>query len=293
MLPPELIKKIKRIHIVSSRTVNTTMAGNYRSVFRGSGMEFEEVREYSPGDDVKSIDWKVSARMGKPYVKLYREERELVVMLLVDMSASGLFGTTDSLKREVFTEIASVLAFNAIRNNDKVGAVLFTRQVEKYIPPKKGSSHVWRVIKEILSFTPRDKQTDIGSAANFLAKVSRKKTVAFIISDFLADGFVNALKRARRRHELIGAVVSDPGDFVLPEAGLLTAEDLETGQRIFIDCSDRRTRGLYEEQQRTKYRRVLEQLRNAGLDYFEMSTDGSVADVMNGFFRRREKRLKW
>ena len=154
MLSPEIIKKIKKVHIRSARMVNTMMAGQYRSVFRGSGIEFEEVREYSPGDDVKSIDWKVSARMGRPYVKLYREERELVVMLLVDMSGSEGFGTTENLKKETAAEIASILAFNAIRNNDKVGAILFTDRVEKYIPPKKGSAHVWRVIKELFAFEP-------------------------------------------------------------------------------------------------------------------------------------------
>jgi len=182
MLPAELIKKIKKIHIRSGRIVNTMMAGQYKSVFRGSGIEFEEVREYTPGDEVKDIDWKVSARMGRPYVKRYCEERELVVMLLLDMSASGNFGTTDSLKNETAAQIASILAFSAIRNNDKVGAILFTDRVEKYIPPKKGSGHVWRVIKEFFAHTPQHKGTDIQNAIAYLGRVSRKRTISFINS---------------------------------------------------------------------------------------------------------------
>ena len=189
MLAPELIKKIKKVHIKTGRMVNTLMAGQYRSVFRGAGIEFEEVREYTPGDDVKSIDWKVSARMGKPFIKRYREEREQMVMLLVDMSGSGRFGTTESIKRETAAEIAAILAFNAIRNNDKVGAILFTDQVERYIPPKKGSAHVWRLIREIFTFQPEHTGTDIVAAVNFLARVCRKRTVAFLVSDFLAEDF--------------------------------------------------------------------------------------------------------
>ncbi|MBW2366797.1 MAG: DUF58 domain-containing protein, partial [Deltaproteobacteria bacterium] len=181
MLPHDLIKKIKRIHIRSGRLVNNMMAGQYRSVFRGSGIEFEEVREYCPGDEVKSIDWKVSARMGRPYIKRYREERERLVMLLVDMSASGGFGTTDALKKEVAVEAAAILAFNAIRSNDRVGAILFTDQVEKYIPPQKGAAHVWRVIKEIYTFEPVHRKTDIECAIRYLGRVCRKRSLSFLI----------------------------------------------------------------------------------------------------------------
>ena len=175
MLSSEIIKKIRKIHIKSGRMVNTLMAGQYRSIFRGSGIEFEEVREYTPGDDVKSIDWKVSARLGRPFIKRYCEERELIVILLVDMSTSGCFGTGDALKKEIAAEVACIMAFNAIRNNDKVGAILFTDRVEKYIPPKKGSAHVWRVIREIVSFEPVFKGTDISEALGYLGKVCRKK----------------------------------------------------------------------------------------------------------------------
>ena len=177
MLPAEIIKKIKKVHIRTGRTVNTLMAGQYKSVFRGSGMEFEEVREYAPGDDVKSIDWKVSARLGRPFVKRYREERELIVMLLVDLSASGRFGTRESSKQEVAAETAAILAFNAIRNNDKVGAILFTDRVERYIPPQKGSGHVWRVIKEVFAYQPQHRGTNISEAVGFLGRVDRKSVV--------------------------------------------------------------------------------------------------------------------
>ena len=181
MLPSELIKKIKKVHIRTGRTVNTLMAGQYKSVFRGAGIEFEEVREYAPGDEVKSIDWKVSARLGRPFVKRYREERELIVMLLVDLSASGRFGTREYNKQEIAAETAAILAFNAIRNNDKVGAILFTDQVERYIPPQKGSGHVWRVIKEIFGHRPQNTGTDIFQAVGFLGRVCRKRSVAFVI----------------------------------------------------------------------------------------------------------------
>jgi len=292
MLTPELIKKIKRIHIASGRVVDSMMAGHYRSAFRGSGIEFEEVREYSPGDEVKSIDWKVTARMGRPYVKLFREERELVIMLLVDLSASARFGTTSSIKIETTTEVASILAFNAIRNNDKVGAVLFTDRVERYIPPKKGSAHVWRVIKEILSFRPRGKGTDIDRAAGFLAKVCRKKTVSFLISDFVATGYIQALKRLNRRHDLIAVLVSDPGDFRLPSGGVLETEDLETGRRVLVDCSDRSTREAFARRQETWYQETCDTLTGAKIDHIELHTDGSTSDALYTFFRYREKRLR-
>ena len=216
MLSPEIIRKIKKIHFKSGRMVNSLMAGQYRSVFRGVGIEFEEVREYSPGDDIKSIDWKVSARLGKPFVKRFREERELIVMLLVDLSASGRFGTVERTKQETAAEVAAVMAFNAIRNNDKVGAILFTDQVEKYIPPKKGSSHVWRVIKEIFTFMPIHSGTDLEGAVSYLGRVCRKRTVSFLISDFihpkLGGEVPLKLKSVSRRHEMIGILISDPGD---------------------------------------------------------------------------------
>lgn len=296
MVPQEIIKKIKKIHIRTGRTVNTLMAGQYKSVFRGSGMEFEEVREYSPGDDVKSIDWKVSARLGRPFVKRYREERELIVMLLVDLSASGRFGTREHSKQEIAAETAAILAFNAIRNNDKVGAVLFTDQVERYIPPKKGSGHVWRVIKEIFAHRPRHTGTDISEAVGFLGRVCRKRSVAFVISDFLLpEGRAvvdRQMRSSARKHELINILISDPGDFVLPRGGIISARDLETGTLIQVDAFHAKTRNAFEQRQRRAYDRIRRQFKSADLDCIEVSTAVSAADALTRYFRYRERRKR-
>lgn len=272
--------------------MDTMMAGQYKSVFRGSGMEFEEVREYTPGDEVKNIDWKVSARMGRPYIKLYKEEREVVVMLLVDMSASGKFGTAGRMKREIAAEIASILAFNAIRNNDKVGVILFTDRVETYIPPKKGSAHIWRVIKEIFTFQPEHRGTDIEGAIRFLGQVSRKKTVSFVISDFLDQGYAKKMKVASKRHELIAVLLSDPRDFHLPEKGLVLARDFETGRYVHVDASDRRSRYLFNRHKQEEYRETLSTIKKAGVDCIELDTRDSVADVLIRYFRFRERQAR-
>lgn len=285
MIPAEIIKKIKQVHIKSSRTVNTMLAGRYKSVFRGSGIEFEEVREYSPGDEVKSIDWKVSARLGKPFIKLYREERESIVMLLIDMSASLKFGTFSDLKLEKAAEIASVLAFSAIKNNDKAGAIFFTDKVEKYIPPKKGSAHVWRLIKEIFTFTPEGKSTDISSALDFFAKVTKKSSLCFIISDFLDKGnYIKNLKTARYKHEIIGVMLSDKGDFTLPEQGIVTLSDFETGKIQTLDASSFKTRKFYAEHKDKEYRNSIDALSKAKTDVLEISTESSVADALSKYF---------
>jgi uncharacterized protein (DUF58 family) len=292
MLTPDLIRKIKKIHIKTSRQVNTMMAGQYKSAFRGSGIEFEEVREYSPGDEVKDIDWKVSARLGRPFVKKFREERELIVMLLVDMSASKIFGTQDMVKRETSAELAAILAFNAIRNNDKVGAILFTDHVEKYIPPQKGSSHVWRVIREIFAFEPVGKKTDIESALRYLGHVCSKRTVSFLASDFLCHGYLQQLKIAARKHDFIGIVLSDPGEFILPDGGILQARDLETGELFYLDAADRKTRNAYTRYRKKQYEKTLRQLKSADVDTIEVSTAADPADALVRFFRLREKRIR-
>lgn len=296
MLPPDLIQKIKKVHIRTGRVVNTLMAGQYKSVFRGAGIEFEEVREYSPGDDVKSIDWKVSARMGRPYVKLYREEREMIVMLLVDLSASGRFGTQVGSKQEIAAETAAILAFNAVRNNDRVGAVLFTDQVEHYIPPKKGSGHVWRVIKEIFSHTPRHTGTDISEAVGFLGRVCRKRSTAFVISDFIQPRGLPVVDRqmrsTSRKHELIQVVVSDPGEFSLPEAGMVTLQDLETGRMVELDAFHGPTRQRYTRQRRAAYQAVLDEFKAADMDAIEISTTDSAAEALTRYFRYRERRKR-
>ncbi len=292
MLSPEIIKKIKKIHIKSSRIVNSMMAGQYKSIFRGSGIEFDEVREYSPGDDIKSIDWKVSARLGKPFIKLYQEEREIVVMLLVDMSFSTRFGTTTDLKVEKAAEIASVLAFNAIKNNDKVGVILFTDRVEKYIPPKKGSSHIWRVIKEIFTFEPENKGTDINCAVSYLSKVIRKRSVTFIISDFLTSDYSKQLIITSKKHEIITILLSDPGSFRLPSYGIVTCEDLETGEIRYFDSANKKTRENYKQIQLGRYSQTIDVLKKANIDCIELKTDGSVIDSLTRYFRFREKRFR-
>ena len=296
MLSAEIIKKIKKVHLRTGRMVDTLMAGQYRSVFRGAGIEFEEVREYTPGDDVKSIDWKVSARMGRPFIKRYREEREQVVMLLVDMSASGRFGTTDSVKRETAAEVAAILAFNAVRNNDKAGAILFTDQVERYIPPKKGSAHVWRLIREIFTFTPAHPGTDIVAAVDFLARVSRKRSVAFLVSDFLSEEFDHQttlrLRSAARKHELVSVLVSDPGEFRLPEGGIVALRDLETGAVRYLDAGDRATRERFRTDRQAAYDNILGIHKPMDLDCIEMPTDGDAADRLVRYFRYRERRRR-
>jgi uncharacterized protein (DUF58 family) len=285
MIPAEIIKKIKQVHIKSSRTVNTILAGRYKSVFRGSGIEFEEVREYCPGDDVKSIDWKVSARLGRPFIKLYREERESIVMLLIDMSASLKFGTFSGLKLEKAAEIASVLAFSAIKNNDKAGAIFFTDKVEKYIPPKKGSAHVWRLIKEIFTFKPEGKSTDIRSALDFFAKVTKKSSLCFIISDFLdKSNYIKNLRTVKYKHEIIGVILSDKGDFTLPAKGIVTLSDLETGRTQTLDATSEKTRKFYSDFKTREYKEAVQALSKAKTDVLEISTKSSVADSLSRYF---------
>lgn len=292
MIPAHIIKKIKRIHIKSNRAVNNIMAGQYKSVFRGSGIEFEEVREYTPGDDVKAIDWKVSARLGKPFVKLYTEERESIVMLLIDMSASLQFGTFHGQKLEKVAETASVLAFNAIRNNDKVGVIFFTDQVEKYIPPKKGAGHVWRVIKEIFTFKPEGSGTDISVALDYLGKVTRKKSFVFVLSDFLDDRYLKSLQILRQRHEIIGVMIYDPGRFQLPVKGIVTLTDLETGQQMVFDGSNKTTQDEFSRIKTAGHQKSLALFSKAKSDVIELSTGASVSDILLQYFKLREKRFR-
>jgi len=290
MIPAHIIKKIKQIHIKSRRTVNTVMAGQYRSVFRGAGIEFEEVREYTPGDDVKSIDWNVSARTGKVFVKQYREERESIVMLLIDMSASLAFGTRFGRKLEKTAELASVLAFNAVKNNDKVGVIFFTDQVEKYIPPKKGSSHVWRVIKEIFTFVPQGRGTNIKMALDFMSKISKKRSFAFIVSDFLTHTYEKNLKILGRRHEVVGLRVYDEGAFHLPESGIVGIMDFETRETRMVDAGHKKTRTWFFDTKTAIHRETEDLFSRARMDLVDIKTSDSVSQVLSRYFRLRERR---
>src|SRR5688572_26309218 len=237
MIPRELLKKIRKIEIYTSKLVNDRLAGQYQSVFKGRGMAFSEVRQYLPGDDVRLIDWNVSARMNEPYVKLFVEEREMTVMLLIDMSASGLFGSGLQSKREVAAEVAALVAFSAIKNNDRVGLIIFTDKVELFVPPKKGKKHVLRVITEILTFEPGSARTDLRVALDYLGKIARRRSVAFLVSDFLVDGWYHPLRIAANKHDLVPVVIGDPMEEKLPKLGLVCFEDLETGTVHEFDAS--------------------------------------------------------
>jgi uncharacterized protein (DUF58 family) len=291
MIPKELLRKIRRIEIRTSHLVNDALAGQYHSAFKGRGMEFEEVRPYQIGDDIRTIDWNVTARYGEPFVKIFREERELTVLLVVDLSRSQEFGTADQLKRELVAELGATLAFSAIKNNDKVGLLCFTDHVEKYVAPRKGSSHVLRVIRELLAFAPRGRGTRIAEALDHVNRMLRKRAVMFVISDFQDSGFERALRIARRRHDVILVRVADRRERSVPRAGLVEVVDNETGRRTVIDTSSRRWRAAYERLARAALERQDKRLRQIKLDTIEVRTGESFVEPLVRFFRTREARL--
>jgi uncharacterized protein (DUF58 family) len=293
MLTRELLKKIRNIEIVTERLVRDRMAGQYHSVFKGSGIAFSEVRQYIPGDDIRQIDWNVSARMNEPYVKLFVEEREMTVLLLVDMSASGRFGSRQQEKRELSAELAAVLAFSAIRNNDRVGLIIFTDTVERFVPPKKGKKHVLRVVSEILSYQPGSPRTSIGAGLEYLGRVARRRAVAFLISDFLAPlpSYERALRIAARRHDLVPVTVTDPLEEALPEVGLVELEDPETGEVVVFDTSGPEGPAFAEETRRQ--REAREGLwRRLDLDAITLYTDRPYLPGLTAFFEARARRLR-
>jgi uncharacterized protein (DUF58 family) len=291
MIPRELLKKIRQIEIYTSRLVNSQLAGQYQSVFKGRGMAFSEVRQYIPGDEVRAIDWNVSARMNQPHVKLFTEERDRTVNLLVDMSASGLFGSWQQNKREVAAEVAALVAFSAIKNNDRVGLIIFTDKVELFVPPKKGKKHVLRVVREILNFTPKSRNTDLAAGLDYLGKIARRRTVVFLVSDFLANDWERSLKIARRRHDVIPVVISDPMESLLPKVGLAVFEDIESGQLIEFDTSGPEARWFEERvrERREVRERTLHRLR---MDVVNVNTDQPYVDALIKFFRARARRLQ-
>ena len=290
MLAKDLIKRIRRIQIRTSHIVSDALAGQYHSAFKGRGMEFEEVRPYHFGDEIRSIDWNVSARMDAPHVKVFREERELTVMLAVDLSGSQSFGTNGQLKREVLAEIAATLAFSAIRNNDKVGLICFTDRVELFLPPRKGLRHVLRIIRELLALEPKGRGTRLGPAIEELNRVLRKRAVVFVLSDFLDEGFEKALRVARRRHDLIPICISDRREMELPDIGLVEFTDAETGDRTVIDTSRRRVRDKFAAGARRREEDLTRIFRRMRIDPVQVQTGESFIEPLTAYFRRREAR---
>lgn len=290
MIPRELAKKIRYIQIYTTKVVNDVLAGEYESVFKGRGMEFDEVREYQPGDDVRSIDWNVTARAGKPFIKKFREERELTVIFLVDLSASGSFGTMKQTKNELAAEICALLAFAAIKNNDKVGLIAFTDQVEQFIPPGKGARHVLRVIREILTFRPSRTGTDIARALDYLGRIQARRAVVFLISDFQAESFEKPLRVLARRHDLIAVSLADARESKLPGIGPVELEDAETGELVLIDAASAEIRKRYEALSLARAGELAEMLRAMGIDQIQIETGKPYVRDMTAFFRTRERR---
>ena len=292
MLPKEIIKKVRRIEIRTKKLVNDVFSGEYHSIFKGRGMEFEEVREYQPGDDIRIIDWNVTARYGYPFVKKFTEERELTVMLLVDASSSGEFGTAQRMKGEIAAELCSVLAFSAIKNNDKVGMIIFTDKIEKYIPPKKGSSHVLRLIREVLYFKPEHQRTDINCALEFLGRVIKRRCVVFLVSDFLNTGFEKMLSIANKRHDVIAIRIVDPREIELPNVGFIELEDTETGEQILIDTKDSEVRKSFSEYATREQTNLDMSFRSMDLDNIQILTDRSYVEPLMAFFKARAKKIR-
>lgn len=290
MIPKEVIRKIRRIEIRTKRLVTDVFSGAYQSVFKGRGIEFTEVREYLPGDDIRAIDWNVTARMGHPYIKKYDEERELTIVFLVDASGSGSFGTVERLKSELAAELCALLAFSAIRNNDRVGLVIFTDRVEKVVPPRKGRRHVLRVVRELLYHEPEGKGTDIAGALDYLSNVVRRHAVVFLVSDFLAEGYERSLAVANRRYDLIAIEMSDPRERELPRLGLVEFEDPETGERVAIDTGG----SHFAERFAAEVDRIEEERRRLftklGIDSIQISTDRPYVEPLEKFFRMRARR---
>lgn len=288
----EIIKHVRHIEIRSKRLVNELFSGEYHSIFKGRGMEFQEVREYQPGDDIRLIDWNVTARQGVPFVKKFREERELVVMLVVDHSRSGEFGTRQQFKNELAAEICAVLAFAAIFNNDKVGMILFTDEVERYIPPKKGTSHVLRLVREALSFEPRRSGTSLTTTLQFLNRVQKRKSVVFLISDFFDRDYQKALTISGRRHDLIAIRIIDPREQLVPPVGLVELEDAETGLRVVVDTGDPNVLESFRRRAADHERRVAEAFKKSRTDRIAIQTGKSYIEPLVAFFRQRERRFR-
>lgn len=291
LLTPELIAQIKGIQIRARNLVNNVFAGEYKSAFKGRGLEFEEVREYQPGDEIRTIDWNVTARMDKTFVKLYRDERELTVMFMVDVSASSHFGTIKKFKNEVSAEITALLAYTALQSNDKVGLIIFSDHVEKYLPPKKGRAHIWRLIREILTYKSQTRKTNLTVPLDFLNKVQSRKCVCFLISDFQGQDCEKELHYTSRHHELVALVISDPKEKELPRIGFIELEDAETGEAILVDTNLESLHKDLKRENQKQFEAQKKLFRSAGMDAISITTNESYLEPIIRYFRQKERRL--
>jgi uncharacterized protein (DUF58 family) len=290
MIPEELIKRIREIQIYTARAVNASFAGQYESVFKGRGMQFDEVREYTPGDDIRTIDWNVTARTGRPFIKQFVEERELTVLFAVDLSASGEFGTVNKMKNELAAEFCAVLAFTAAKNNDKVGLLIFTDRIELYIPPKKGSRHVLRLIRELLYFKMPKRKTDIPLALDYIARVMRRRATVFVVSDFLETGFKKSLGLLNKRHDVVAVPVRDRVEIAMPSVGLIEVQDAETGEIMVVDTSSRRFRKRYGDSSSRRFDELKTAFQSSNVDFIPIATDRPYMNDLIQFFHMRHRR---
>ena len=289
----ELLERIRKIEIVTTRKVNDQLAGQYHSVFKGRGMSFDEVRPYQPGDEIRFIDWNVTARSTEPFVKRFVEERELTVMLLVDVSASLAFGINQQMKREVAAELSALVAFSAIKNNDRVGMILFTDQIEHFVPPKKGRKHVLRMVSDVLDFRPEGRKTNLGEALRYLSRAASRKTITFVLSDFQAppESFDHALRVVARRHDLVPVIIRDQMETELPDLGLVLVQDLETGDDIWVDTGSRKVRAKFREKTEADKKALIDLFRKMRIDAIQVETGGSYVKALVQFFELRARRL--
>jgi uncharacterized protein (DUF58 family) len=292
MIPKEILKKVRRLEIQTRALVNDVFSGEYHSVFKGRGMEFAEVREYVIGDDIRNIDWNVTARTGHPFVKVFDEERELTVMLLVDASSSGEFGTQEQMKGDIAVEICALLAFSAIKNNDKVGLIIFTDRIEKFVPPKKGRKHVLRVLREVLYHKPEGRATDMAMALEYLNHVIRRKAVVFLVSDFLSEGYEKALRVASKRHDVVAIPITDPRETEIPNVGLVELEDAETGQVHLLDTTNSANRQAFAREATRRGLLREKTLRSSKVDPVDIQTDQPYIEPLVRFFKMRAKRFR-
>jgi uncharacterized protein (DUF58 family) len=292
MLPAEVMRQVRRLQLRARRAVQTLLGGEYRSAFKGAGLSFEEVREYQPGDDVRTIDWNVTARVGHPFVKRYAEERELTLILMTDLSASQRFGTGAVAKRQVAAELAAVLAFAAVTHNDRVGLLGFTDRVERYVPPNKGPRHALRVLRDVLFFEPERKWTDLAAGLDYLTKIHRRRAIVFLFSDFLDRGYEDPFRRAARRHDLIAVRTADPREHDWPAAGLVQLEDAETGRQVLVDAGSRRFREAFAARSAARRESFTRLVRSAQVDLIDVSTGGDHFDALLRFFRLRDRRRR-